>query len=105
MIVRPIAEPILDAEERFEGFENLMPFHVHDILLVSSLYDSFIFREDGRLNELLMDESLDLHLQQIPGISHVSSGAQAAELARSKPIQSCGHQSRRRRYERGAARA
>ena len=45
-----IAEPILDAEERFEGFENLMPFRVQNILLVSSLYDSFSLLEDGSLN-------------------------------------------------------
>ena len=77
--------PILDAEERFEGFENLMPFKVHNILLVSSLYDSFILREDGRLNELLIDESLELNLQQIPGITHVSSCAEAVELAKSNP--------------------
>ena len=44
-----------------------MPFRVQNILLVSSLYDSFILREDGRLNELLIDESLELNLQQIPG--------------------------------------
>jgi len=43
-----------------------MPFKVHNILLVSSLYDSFILREDGRLNELLIDESLELSPQQIP---------------------------------------
>jgi CheY-like chemotaxis protein len=85
MIVRPIAEPILDAEQRFEGFENLMPFKVHNILLVSSLYDSFILREDGRLNELLIDESLELNLQQIPGITHVSSCAEALDLASSNP--------------------
>src|ERR1700759_3349929 len=85
MIVRPISEPILDAEERFEGFEELMPFRVNDILLVSSLYDSFILREDGRLNELLIDESLELNLQQIPGITHVSSGAEALAMARSQP--------------------
>ena len=85
MSVRRIAESILDAEERFEGFENLMPFKVQNILLVSSLYDSFILREDGRLNELLIDESLDLNLQQIPGITHVSSCAEAAALARSQP--------------------
>src|ERR1700674_5643952 len=78
-----MAEPLLDAEERFEGFENLMPFKVHNILLVSSLYDSFILREDGRLNELLIDESLELNLQQIPGITHVSSCAEALELASS----------------------
>ncbi len=85
MIVPPIAGPILDAEERFEGFENLMPFRVQNILLVSSLYDSFILREDGRLNELLIDESLELNLRQIPGITHVSSCAEALDLAKSNP--------------------
>jgi CheY-like chemotaxis protein len=86
MSVRRADEPvvIMDAEERFEGFENLMPFKVHNILLVSSLYDSFILREDGRLNELLIDQSLDLNLQQIPGITHVSSCAEAAALARTQ---------------------
>lgn len=78
-------EPILDAGARLEGFDNLMPFKVQNILLVSSLYDSFILREDGRLNELLIDESLELNLQQIPGITHVSSCAEALELARSQP--------------------
>jgi CheY-like chemotaxis protein len=85
MTTHPIAEPLLDAEARLEGFDNLMPFKVQNILLVSSLYDSFILREDGRLNELLIDESLELNLQQIPGITHVSSCAEALELARSQP--------------------
>src|SRR5205807_9734931 len=74
----------IDAQRLFEGFENLMPFRVQDILLVSSLYDSFILREDGRLNELLIGESLELNLQQIPEITHVSSGAEALALARSQ---------------------
>jgi len=86
MSVRRAAEQaVMDAEERFEGFGNLMPFKVHDILLVSSLYDSFILREDGRLNELLIDESLELNLRQIPGITHVSSCAEALHLATSNP--------------------
>jgi hypothetical protein len=85
MTIRTIAEPLLDAEARLEGFDNLMPFKVQNILLVSSLYDSFILREDGRLNELLIDESLELNLQQIPGITHVSSCAEALDLARSQP--------------------
>ena len=85
MSLSRIAAPILDAEERFEGFENLMPFRVQNILLVSSLYDSFILREDGRLNELLIDESLELNLRQIPGITHVSSCAEALDLASSNP--------------------
>src|ERR671924_2024771 len=85
MSLLPIAEPILDAEERFEGFENLMPFRVQEILLVSSLYDSFILREDGRLNELLIGESIELNLQSVPRITHVSSGTEALELLRSHP--------------------
>jgi CheY-like chemotaxis protein len=79
------SEPLLDAEARLEGFDNLMPFKVQNILLVSSLYDSFILREDGRLNELLIDESLELNLQQISGITHVSSCAEALALAQSQP--------------------
>lgn len=85
MAARTAPDLAHSAENLFEGFENLMPFRVHDILLVSSLYDSFILREDGRLNELLMKESQDLHLQNVPGISHVSSGRQALELAISQP--------------------
>src|SRR5260370_7201086 len=85
MAARRTAEPILDAEERFEGFENLMPFRVQNILLVSSLYDSFILREDGRLNELLIDESLELNLRQIPGITHVSTFPDALHLPKSHP--------------------
>src|ERR1700757_4296439 len=77
-------DPILDAEEAFEGFDRLMPFRVQDILLVSNLYDSFILREDGRLNELLIGESRELNLHQIPGITHVSNCSQALELARSQ---------------------
>jgi CheY-like chemotaxis protein len=64
----------------FEVFQDLMPFRVQDILLVSSLYDSFTLQEEGRLNELLLGEFLKLSLQQIPGLIHVSSGA--AALAR-----------------------
>ena len=70
---------------QFEGFDNLMPFRVQEIMLVSSLYDSFILREDGRLNELLISESQDLHLQQIPRITHVSSCREALALAKSEP--------------------
>jgi CheY-like chemotaxis protein len=79
------AIPIPDVEMQFEGFDNLMPYRVQNILLVSSLYDSFILREDGRLNELLISESQDLHLQQIPLITHVSSCREALERAKADP--------------------
>src|SRR6202051_3912578 len=77
-------DPIVDPERLFEGFENLMPFRVQDILLVFSLCDSFILREDGRLNELLIGQSLELNLSQVPGITHVARGSQALDLAKSQ---------------------
>jgi CheY-like chemotaxis protein len=81
---RATHESAVHSERLFEGFENLMPFRVNDILLVSSLYDSFILREDGRLNELLIGESLELNLHHVPGITHVSTGAEAMQLVLSQ---------------------
>ena len=72
-------------EAQFEAFENLIPVRVQEILLVSSLYDSFILREDGNLNELIIEESLELNLQKIPGIRQVSNCSEALLLARSQP--------------------
>src|ERR1017187_5055197 len=66
MSTNPALEAVMEQEKLFEAFENLMPFRVQDILLVSSLYDSFILREDGRLNEMLIGESYELNLQHVP---------------------------------------
>jgi CheY-like chemotaxis protein len=85
MISKPTLDTTIDAQRLFEGFENLMPFRVRDILLVSSMYDSFILKEDGRLNELLIGESLELNLQQIPSITQVSTGSEALAMVRSQP--------------------
>jgi CheY-like chemotaxis protein len=84
MVPRENSQLFANPERLFEGFENLMPFRVQDILLVSSLYDSFILREDGRLNELLIGQSLELRLHHTPEITHVSTTAEALELARSQ---------------------
>ena len=85
MATKSALDATMDAQRLFEGFENLMPFRVRDILLVSSLYDSFILKEDGRLNELLIGESLELNLQQIPSITQVSTGSEALALVCSQP--------------------
>ena len=69
---------------RFEGFPDLMAHRVQDILLVSSLYDSFILAEDGRLNEAVLSEFLDLNLRHAPGLTRVNSGERALDLARSQ---------------------
>jgi CheY-like chemotaxis protein len=70
-----------DPSAVFQGFQDLMPYRVQDILLVSSLYDSFTLQEDGRLNELILGEFLELSLHHTPGLTHVSSGAEALQRA------------------------
>ena len=77
--------PLPQPRGPFQGFQELMPFRVHDILLVSSLYDSFTLQEDGRLNELILGEFLELSLHHTPGITHVASGAEALALAAAEP--------------------
>jgi CheY-like chemotaxis protein len=66
---------------RFPRFSDLARFRVHDILLVSSLYDSFILAEDGELHEVILKEFLDLHVRHTPGITHVSTAREALALA------------------------
>ncbi len=66
---------------KFQDFHNLMRFRIRDILLVSSLYDSYIFEEDGRLYELIRREYQGLNLSHSPELIQSSSGARALELA------------------------
>src|SRR5439155_25158554 len=56
-------------------------FRVQEILLVSSLYDSFTLAEDGQLNELVLSEFLDLNLRHPPTLTRVSTGAEALARA------------------------
>lgn len=67
--------------QRFQGFQNLMRLRIRDILLVSSLYDLYLFEEDGRLYELIRNEYQGLNLSHSPELTRVSSGAEAISLA------------------------
>jgi len=66
---------------RFQGFQNLMRHRIRDILLVSSLYDLYLFEEDGRFDELISNEYQRLHLSHSPELTRVSSGKEAIVLA------------------------
>jgi CheY-like chemotaxis protein len=68
-------------DTRIKSFQRLMRFKIREILLVSSLYDQYLFEEDGRLYELIRQEFQALNLSQTPEITHVSSGLEAVELA------------------------
>src|SRR5664279_2230004 len=67
---------------RFQGFQNLMRLRIRDILLVSSLYDLYLFEEDGRLYELIRNEYQGLNLSHSPELTRVSSGNEAIALAK-----------------------
>ena len=57
-----------------------MQHRVRHIILVSSLYDSFILAQDGQLDELILTEFLNLDLRNTPDLTRVSTGAEALAL-------------------------
>src|SRR5207245_2285631 len=65
----------------WQDFVDLARFRVEEILLVSSLYDSFTLAEDGRLNEIFLSEFLDLNLGHPPALTRVSTGGEALARA------------------------
>jgi len=70
-------------DTRIQSFQKLMRHKVRDILLVSSLYDQYLFEEDGRLYELIRQEFQVLNLSHPPEITHVTSGKEALEMMQS----------------------
>ena len=64
---------------RLRSFHELMQHRVQRILLVSSLYDSFIMAEEGQLQETLLSQFLALNLSNFPDILQVASPAEALE--------------------------
>lgn len=62
---------------RFREFQNLMKIKIRDILIVSSLYDYYLFEEDGRLYEQIREEYRALNLSHAPEISHVITAKEA----------------------------
>ena len=65
---------------RIKNFQKLMRHKIRDILLVSSLYDLYLFEEDGRLYELIRQEFQVLNLSHPPEITHVTTGTEAVEI-------------------------
>ena len=74
--MNPVVE-LKDFEHESIHFDSLMPFKLKRILLVSSLYDLYNLREDGRLTNLMMSEYAELRLSSAPTIKRVDSGLNA----------------------------
>src|SRR5262245_54338679 len=66
---------------RLHTSQSLSRHQIRDVLLVSSLYDLYLFEEDGRLYDLIRNEYQLLNLSHAPEIIRVSTGTEAIELA------------------------
>jgi CheY-like chemotaxis protein len=69
---------------RPQDFHDLMRFRIMEILLVASPYDRFLLEEAGEINERVLGEFRNLDLHYSPGLTAVSKGAEALELARNQ---------------------
>ena len=67
-------------ESKFLKFDTLMQFRVKRILLVSSLYDSFVLEEDGKLTDLIYTEYLEHNLTISPHVRRASNASEALEI-------------------------
>ncbi|MDF1544940.1 MAG: PEP/pyruvate-binding domain-containing protein [bacterium] len=65
---------------RFQMFQNLMSYRVREILLVSSLYDSFILEEEGQLFDMIQSQYSALNLSQAPSLTRVSNAREALKI-------------------------
>jgi len=65
---------------RIKKFQKLMRYKIREILLVSSIYDNYLFEEDGRLYELIREEYQSLNLSFAPELIHVTTGEDALEM-------------------------
>ncbi|MHB0971089.1 MAG: PEP/pyruvate-binding domain-containing protein [Thermoanaerobaculia bacterium] len=65
-----------------QDFQQLMRHSVRDILLVSSLFDLYLFENEGRLYEQIQDEYHGLQLSHSPEFARVSTGQEALAALR-----------------------
>lgn len=70
---------------RFHEFQDLMRYRITEVILVSTPYDKYVLEEAGELAERLSGEFRNLDLHYPPGLTGVSTGAEAIEIARSMP--------------------
>lgn len=63
-----------------QGFQQLERHRIRDILLVSSLFDFYLFEEEGLLYEQIQSEYQGLQLSHTPELRRVSSEKEALEV-------------------------
>ena len=80
-------EPDLNGfESKLQKFDSLMQFRIKNILLVSSLYDSFVLEEDGQLTDLIYHEFVELNLTVTPHVKRAANADEALRILRSHNV-------------------
>ena len=68
------------------SFVNLMTHRIFNVLIVANPYDAFMLEDDGRVDEKIFDEYMDLGLRYPPTFTQVSSTEEANEVLKSTAI-------------------
>jgi len=74
----------LEYRPKYQSYRYLMRKRINEILLVSSVYDSFIIEQDVRLSDQIFEEFHNLNLRTLPHISRASSVKQALQRLEEK---------------------
>jgi len=74
----------LEYKPKYKIFHELMSKRMRNVLLVSSIYDSFMLEEDGRLSDQIYEEFQNLNLRTLPRITRVSSAREALEILKTE---------------------
>ena len=74
----------LEYKPEYKVFHELMNIRMRNVLLVSSIYDSFMLEEDGRLSDQIYEEFHNLNLRTLPRITRVSSANEALDMLEEK---------------------
>ncbi len=73
-------EAMYNLDQTWIPFSSLMLKHIYNVLLVCSDYDRFMLEEDGRVEEQLYKEYMELGLSTPPKITHTSDTQEALSL-------------------------
>lgn len=66
----------------FHDYQDLMRYRILHILLVATPYDRFLLEESGELSERMLGEFRNLDVHYAPGLTGVSTGAEALDRVR-----------------------
>ena len=68
------------------SFVNLMMRRIYNVLIVANPYDAFMLEDDGRIEEKIYNEYMELGLRYPPTFTQVSTTEEATQVLRSTVI-------------------